>query len=85
MGFPKTYTNIWYNCQKYIKDEYPIIWDKKDNYISAKIGLIVIMGELENGKKVYYKIVKIWRERPNSDWACDSDSIRCDLKFYKIC
>ena len=64
-------------------EKFPIVFDSKKNYIHPKLNLIVQMGFTSCGKKVYYKITKLY-ETKGGDWIYDSDSINCDMVFYSI-
>jgi len=75
---------VWYNRSVHSRtDKYPKVFDEQKKYINAKIGLIVLMNELPNGDKVFYRIIEI-RYLRGSDWLYDSDNIECDLKFSHI-
>lgn len=81
---PRHIKDVWWNQSCWMKDKkYPIVFDENKRYIECEIGLEVVMGELKSGKKIYYKVVKIWRTR-GSDFYYPSDAINCNLKFSRI-
>lgn len=84
-NLPKIVKNVWYNRSNNMSDEkHPIIFDENGEYIPCKVGLIVSFKDLSNGKVAYYKVIKMWTERPWSDWLHPSDAVNCDLKFSHI-
>jgi len=81
---PKYIKDVWYNVTVWNKErKYPIIFDKNDNYINCKLGLKVVMKELENNEKVYYEVVKLY-DRQGGDYYYSSDATYCDLRFSHI-
>ena len=64
-------------------NKYPHVFDDKGKYIPCQVGLKVIMSHTEDGRPVYYEVVKIIRSR-GGDWLYDSDCINCDLKYSHI-
>jgi hypothetical protein len=81
---PKYKMDVWYNASIWMKEEkYPIIFDKDKRYIDCKMGLKVIMGEDKNKNKIYYTVIKIYREK-GSDYFYSSDAIYCNLKYFGV-
>lgn len=81
---PKYKFSVWYNHHAHDRKAYPIIFDADKKYIDCKIGVKLVMGETKDGEKIYYKVVKYWRERPWADWLYETDCINCHMKFSHI-
>lgn len=82
-GFPKYKKDIWYNQSVYCSDIYPIIFDANKRYIKPEENLLAEMGVTNCGKKVFYKIIKIYKTR-GSDWLYDYDNINCNMVFSHV-
>ncbi len=82
-GFPIQMKNVWYNYGVHSKGNYPIVFDENKKYIECEIGTVVQMGETYCNKKVFYKVVKMWRTR-GSDFLYPSDAINCDMVFDHV-
>jgi len=79
---PYEFKSVWYNItEHYPKIEFPAV--RKDGvYIPPKMGNIVAMRNVYNGKIAYYRIVKT--HRMSGDWKYEYDRYRCDMKFVYV-
>lgn len=80
---PRYVRNLWYNRSVHLCERYPKVFEGKD-YIPCTPGQLIAYKIDEDGKEVYYKVIRMWYDRPWADWLYGSDSIRCDLKFSHI-
>lgn len=80
---PKTIVGVWYNRSVHGCGKYPIIFDNDKKYIHPRTGICVVMNELSDGRKVYYRITKIWRGC-GGDWLYDTDACNCNLVYDHI-
>lgn len=75
--------DVWYNRSIHMDNvKHPIVFEGI-KYIDCVKGLIVEMGKTNNGKTIYYEVVKIRHQR-GGDWLYPSDAIQCDLKFAYV-
>lgn len=78
------YKDVWYNAAANMSStEYPVIFDEKQNYIDCEIGLKCVMGKTKDGRRIYYKVTKIWRSK-GSDFLYPSDATHCSMKFSHV-
>jgi hypothetical protein len=90
--FPKYIKNVWWNGAAYIKDcKFPVIFDENEKYIHCEEGMEVAMFENDLtyrghpvAERAMYKVTKVWRDRPWSDWLHSSDSIHCNMEFSHV-
>jgi len=79
--FPEIKKDFWYNGAVHMSDTNYTVFDENKDYIDCEVGLTIEFNE-DNQTKIF-KVTKVWKERPNSDWLYSSDSIQCNLKRIK--
>ena len=80
---PKFIKDEWFAKVIHIKEEkYPPAFDEDGAFIDYKIGDVVPIKELANGKLAYYKIID--SHYRHGDWLYGSDGYRYNLKFHHI-
>lgn len=82
-SLPKNMKDIWWNRSVFTDKKFPIVNWEEIGYLNCRVGLIVPMVDLGNGKYAYYKVVKRWATS-GGDWLRSSDKWNCDMIFETV-
>jgi hypothetical protein len=83
-NLPKKMKKVWWNRTLHMTEYiFPVLTWSGIRYLKCKVGLIVPMEKLKDGRYAYYRVVKISKS-PGGDWLFDTDPIDCDMVFEGI-
>ena len=83
-GLPRKLKDIWWHRAIWISDHrFPIIKWEGYGYVDCRVGVIMPMFELKDGKYAYYEVTEV-TSKTGGDYVYDGDRDSCDMKFAFI-